>query len=305
MEPPGAQTESPPAWRRFLRRWSRHRHTDNAAALTFYALVSLPPLLLFGVTLAGIVLGERAAHGELEKQMTAVVGPDAAGFLESVLQSARVAPVSEPLAFALAMVSMMYAGSHVLSKLRGSLNLVNEGEDGEKPERTPFLSGLLARGVASLLIVLFGALLVVGTMAEGFVRHFAARVESPIFDRMELLQGYQLLSTYLLLTLAFVLSLKILPRCRPKWRHAFVGAAISALVVGSLKSAVDVYLRHSFLSSMAGAGLALLVFLFWLFFSIQAFLAGAEVAAMMGRRAEAKAQEKAKQEPEAADFGGV
>ena len=77
--------------------------------------------------------------------------------------------------------------------------------------------------------------------------------------------------------------MKVLPRRRPQWKHAFVGAAFAAVTTGSLKSVLDIYLRHSFWGSFIGGGLNLLLFLFWLFVSIQSFLAGAEIAAWLGR----------------------
>ena len=140
-------------WRLFTRRWKQHRHADNAAALAFYALISLPPLLLIGVTVAGMVLGESAAHGELEKQFTAVLGADTARTIESVLQNARIAPKSEPAAFVVAMITLLYAGSHVLSKLRKTLNVVNESAPAD-PTR-PWLTRLAARALCAGLILLF------------------------------------------------------------------------------------------------------------------------------------------------------
>ncbi len=271
------------AWFRGAKaRWLRHRHTDNAAALTFYALISLTPLLLFGVTLAGLILGERAAHGELNKQLTAVLGPETAEMIAGVLQSARIAPGSDPAAFGVAMIMLLYAGSHVISKLRKSLNLVNEVNPAT-PAR-PWLARLLARILCASLLLLFGILLVAGTMIEGFAAFVSARVDPPWVGRLDLLQGTRWLSTYLLLGLAFTLILKILPRRRPLWWHAAIGGAFGAVVVGSLKGLLDIYLRNSMWVNVIGGGLTLLAFLFWLFISFQAFLAGAEIAAWLGRR---------------------
>jgi membrane protein len=101
---------------------------------------------------------------------------------------------------------------------------------------------------------------------------------------LDLIAGWRLVSSYLLLIAAFALILKILPRRRPKWRHALVGATFSAVIVGSLKTVLDLYLRKTLWASFIGSGITLLVFLFWMFLSIQAFLAGAELAAWMGRR---------------------
>lgn len=271
-------------WRRFAAKWRAHRHTDNAAALTFYSLVSLIPVLLVGVTVAGSILGEKAAHGELEKQLSAVVGPEAATFIERILQSSRIMASGGPMGIIVVSVVLFYAGSHVLTKLRETLNLINEVEP-QDPAR-PLVGRLLARGLCALLLLLFGVLLVMGTMVEGFVAFFADRIDALMVDRLLFLRGYQLLSTYLLLTLAFLCILKILPRRRPGWWPALAGSLFAALAVGSLKGGLDIYLRHSPLASIFGTGVTVLVFLFWLFISIQAFLAGAEITAMLMRKRE-------------------
>ena len=265
-------------WRRFLRRWKMHRHGDNAAALTFFCLVSLVPVLLIGVTVAGGMLGEKAAHGELEKQLTAMVGSDAARFLEGVLQSSRLNSAN-PVALGFAVIGLFYAGSHVLAKLRKTLNVIN-GVEPTDPAR-PVLSRLLSRAVCAGLLLIFGVLLVAGTLVEGFVAYFANSIDAPFINKLMVLKGYQVLSTYLLLTITFFMILKILPRRRPPMLPALYGALLSAAAVGSLKSALDMYLQRSMLASIFGTGLTVLVFLYWMFLSIQAFLAGAEVTAMI------------------------
>ncbi len=269
-------------WRRLTRRWVLHRHTDNSAALAFYALISFPPLLLIGVTMAGMILGPTAAHGELQKQMATVLGQDLASSIDGILQSARIAPQNQPVAFIVAMVSLAYAGSHVLSKLRKTLNVVNESAPAD-PSR-PWLRRLGARALCAGLIFCFGVLLVAATVAQGIAAYLAKQMQEPWINEMDVFQRSGWLTTYLLLTLAFALIMKVLPRRRPKWKHAFVGGGIAALITVSLKGVLDFYFRHSLWSSFIGGGLNLLLFLFWLFVSIQAFLAGAEIAAWLGRR---------------------
>lgn len=273
-------------WRRLTRRWVLHRHTDNSAALAFYALISFPPLLLMGVTVAGMVLGEKTAHGELEKQMATVLGEDLAKGIDGILQSARIAPQNQPAAFIVAMVSLAYAGSHVLSKLRKTLNVVNESAPAD-PSR-PWLRRLGARALCAGLIFAFGVLLVAATVAQGFSAYVAAHMDAPWMAQLDIFQLSGWFTTYLLLTLAFALIMKVLPRRRPMWKHAFAGGGIAALITVSLKSVLDIYFRHSLWGNFIGQGLNLLLFLFWLFVSIQAFLAGAEIAAWLGRRARAR-----------------
>ena len=268
-------------WKRFSRRWIRHRHTDNSAALAFYALISLPPLLLIGVTVAGMVMGEKAAHGELERRFASVLGADVARTIESVLQSARIAPSSQPAAFAIAMVTLLYAGSHVLDKLRKTLNVVNEAAPADPARR--WLGRLAARGLCAGLILAFGILLAASTLLDALAAYIGSQMVVPWLAQVNLVQQFGWLSTYATLTLTFAMILKVLPRRRPLWRHALAGAAFAALVAVSLKGALDLYFRHTMWSSFIGGGLTFLLFLFWLFVSIQAFLAGAEIAASMGR----------------------
>jgi membrane protein len=269
--------------RRVGRRWMAHRHTDNAAALAFYSLISLVPLLLFGVTLAGLFLGERNARGELEHQLTAVIGDDASHVINGMLRSARIAPQSQPGAFCVAMVTLLYSGSHVLSKLREALNQVFGGGTQELPRS--WIGRMVSRALCASLLLVFGIILVAGTAMEGVASYVTAHMSSEWFDRYDLLQSYRWFSTYLLLCLAFFTILKVLPRHRPKWNYAMAGAAFGAAVVGSLKTLLDHFFRHTFWASFVGSGFTLLLFFFWLFFSIQAFLVGAEIAAWLGRKA--------------------
>lgn len=268
-------------WKRLSRRWVRHRHTDNSAALAFYALISLPPLLLIGVTVAGMVLGEKAAHGELERRFAAVLGSELAGTIEGVLQSARIAPSSQPVAFVFAMVTLLYAGSHVLNKLRKTLNLVNDSAPAD-PAR-PWLARLAARGLCAGLILAFGILLAASTLLDAMGALIASKMEVAWLEPLNLMQRFGWLSTYATLTIAFAMLMKILPRRRPLWRHALIGAAFAALVAVSLKGGLDLYFRHSMWGSFIGGGVTFLLFLFWLFVSIQAFLGGAEIAAWLDR----------------------
>lgn len=263
-------------------RWERHRHTDNAAALTFYALVSLMPLLLFGVNLAGLFLGEGTARSELGYRLETVLGSDTAALIDGLLERARFSPGKDPLTFGMAMVMLWYAGSHVLSKLRASLNLVNEVTPASGPR--PWLSRILARALSAAALLLFGGLLIAGTVIEGFAAFVSSRVETPWVDQLDLLKGVRWASSYLLLWVGSTLLLKILPRRRPMWRHAAAGGALGAVVVGSLKGLLDLYLRHSMWGNVIGGGVTVLAFLFWLFVSFQALLAGAEFAAWLGRR---------------------
>ena len=181
---------------------------------------------------------------------------------------------------------LLFSGSHVLAKLRSTLNTVN-GVTARDPTR-PVLGRLFARGVSSLLILSFGALLVLGTLAQSFVTLFAEQISGSFLEGWQVLRWYDRLSSYLLTSAAFVVVMKMLPRRRPTWFGALVGAVLAALVVGSLKSGLQLYLGRSLIASALGAGVTVLVVLLWFLLSIQAFLAGSLVAAMISEKRRSK-----------------
>lgn len=264
----------------FRRRWMRYELTDSAAALAFYSLISLVPLLLIGVAVASWVLGEKAAQGELAKQLESVMGTKPAEFIQGIVGTSNILSRGASFTSLVAFVVLLFSGSHVLSKLRSTLNTINGVT--RKDLARPVLGRLFARGVSSGLILLFGALLVVGTLVQSFVARFAEQVSGRFLEGWQLLRWYDRLSSYLLLAIAFLVILKLLPRRRPRWRHALPGAVLAAVAVGSLKSGLQLYLGYSMVASAFGAGVTVLVFFLWLLLSIQAFLGGALVAAMLG-----------------------
>ena len=271
------------AWlRRFRAGWEEHGLTDSAAALAFYGLVSMAPLLLLGVGIAGLVLGEVEAHGELASRLDDVMGRESAGFIEQVLRGADLRRHGGPVATVVSVLVLAYSGSLVLHKLRLTLNTINETGASDPARR--WLPRLLARGLSGLCILLFGLLLAAGTLAKGFVSRFASTLEPSFVEEWQVLRTYDRISTYLLLVLAFAFIMKVLPRRRPQLLHAFAGAALAAAGVCLLKGGLDFYLTHSLLGSVFGTGLAVLVFLLWFFLSVQAFLVGAQIAALLGER---------------------
>jgi membrane protein len=266
--------------RRFRAAWQANGLTDSAAALAFYGLISLVPLLLLGVELAGLVLGPRAARGELQCHLDEMMGHDSAVFIEQVLHGASLGQRGSPIATVLVVLVLGYSGSHVLHKLRSTLNVINAVGPGDRAR--PIIRRLLARGLSGLFILGFGLLLTFGTVAKGFVTRFAQSFHPEFLAGWQLVRVYDRISTVLLLVLAFTFILKVLPRRRPPWRFAVAGALPAAIAVCLLKGGLDFYLSHSLFASVFGTSLAVLVFLLWFFLSIEVFLAGAQFTALLG-----------------------
>ncbi len=274
---------------RFWHRWKQHENNDSAATIAFYAMVSLIPLLYLGIAVAGVFLGDAVAHGELEKQLTEVMGPNTAGTITRILGQAGALPKSNVGFLSIILFALGFAGSHVLAKLRLSLNVIN-GVDAHDPAR-PLLGRLFARGLSALLILVFGGLLVIWTVIDGIFLHFARAWDPDVIDRWSVTQKYDTLSSTVLLIIAFALILKVLPRKRPLWRHVWPGAVLSGLAVSSLKWILGSFLQRSFLASILGTGLTTLILLFWILLSIKAFLFGAEITSMLAESAESTAGE--------------
>jgi membrane protein len=205
------------------------------------------------------------------------------------MNQAGALPKNNAFFLTVILFALAFAGSHMLAKLRLSLNVIN-GVDAHHPTR-PLLGRLFARGLSALLILIFGGLLVIWTVLDGLFLHFAEAWNPKIIQRWQVIQGYDTVSSAVLLIISFALVLKVLPRKRPLWRHVWPGALVSGIMVSSLKWVFGSYLQKSFLASVLGTGLTTLILLFWILLSIKAFLLGAEITSMLTEDAEEEHKE--------------
>jgi membrane protein len=265
-----------------LRLWISQDGTELGAAIAFYSLFALAPLLVVGIAIAGAVFGADAARGEIVGQIGGLVGEEAARSIESMIASAWRSDRSG-FAAVLGVFTLLVGASGVFAELRKALNRI-----GRVPVRASAIGTFVrARLIAFALVLGFGFLIVASLMLSAAL----SAVSGWLSRVMPVLAGVLAWSDFALsvavLAAAFWAFLRWLPDRGPSARATTVGAIASALLFALGKQLIGLYLgRVSTVDSFGAAG-SLVVVMLWVYYSSQILLFGAAVAwAMDGVRAE-------------------
>lgn len=251
--------------------WRKDKASRLAAALAFYTTVSLAPLMVVVLAVAGFLFGKEAMHGHLASELSGLVGPQAAAFIQEVVQSASNRK-SGITASVLGVFTLLLGASGVFGQLQDALNTIwnveppNRGYWGML--RTRFLSLTLVFGVGFLLTV---SLVLSATLAA-----FSepAGLYGPVL--------HELISAGVF-TVLFGMMFKVLPDVRVAWRDVWVGALATSVLFTLGKILIGLYLGQSAVGSSYGAAGALVVLLFWIYYSAQILFLGAEFTQVYAR----------------------
>ena len=216
------------------------------AALSYYALFSIAPLLLIVIGVAGYFFGEEAAHGEMYGQLASLVGPEGAPAVQGFVAAARK-PQSGVLAVLVGAALLWRAPAR--KKTKGWWMLL----------RTRVLSFGMILGIAFLLMVSLVLSAAIAALGRWWGLH-----------------AIDLAMSFGLTTLLFAMIYKIMPRVRIAWRDVWVGAAVTAALFAVGKWAIGLYIGRSSVASAFGAAGSLVVAMVWVYYSAQIFLLGAE-----------------------------
>ena len=263
---------------------------DNAprlgAALAFYTLFSLAPVVVVAVSVAGFVFGEKAAQGGIVQQFQGLIGLQGASAIEIIIQSSN-RPRLGVIATILGLLTILIGASGAFNELQDALNDIWKVDSTTKSfwrvtgKRRFFSIGLVV-GTAFLLLL---SLIVTAALAA--LQRF---VNSLLPLSIILVQSIHFVLSFVTITILCMLIFKFIPDTPVKWRDVRMGAAITSLLFAAGKIAIGLYLRHSALTSTYGAAASLVVFLVWIYYSAQILLFGAELthvyAIKYGSRAE-------------------
>jgi membrane protein len=260
--------------------WLDDGATSLAAALAYYSLLSLAPLLVISVALAGLFFGQDAARGRVASELGAVVGTQAAQGIQSVVASAQ-SPVSGVVSTIVGVVTLFIGASGVFSELQSSLNTIWEvkrkpgrGVWGEVKDR--FWSFTMVLGVAFLLLVSLLLNSVLSAVGATF---------SPLLPGGELVwQGVNALFSLSVIAGLFALIFKYVPDAEIRWRDVWLGAAVTALLFTIGKLLLGLYLGKAAIGSSYGAAGSLIALVVWVYYAAQILLLGAEFTQVQARR---------------------
>jgi membrane protein len=253
--------------------WVADHAQSMGAALAFYTIFSIAPLLLIVIAVAGMVFGEEAARGEIYAQLQGLLGTTGARAVQGLLESVRQPADNVPAAvFGVAL--LFVAATSVLAELQDSLDRIWRA-----PQRTPHggLWKLVRARLLSFGMILGIGFLLIVSLAFSAAMRALSRWWDPDSSSWATFSGASELGlSLLLLTAVFAMIYKTMPRAQIAWRDVWVGAAVTSLLFSAGKWLIGLYIGRSGITSAFGAAASLIVVLLWVYYSAQIFLFGAE-----------------------------
>jgi membrane protein len=271
-----------------FRAWSDDKAPRMGAALSYYTIFSLAPLLVVVIAVVGLVFGEEAVRGRIVEQLSGLVGHEGAKLVETM-----IARVSEPragiIATVLGLATLLLGATAVLMELHDDLNTVWKVVPG--PGRG--WKGVLRDRLLSFGVVLaFGFLLLVSLVLSAGLSAVGAQLSDRLPGWVILAYvanyGISLLVVTLLMATIFV----VLPEVKLAWRDVWIGSFVTAVLFHLGKLGIGLYLGKASVGSPFGAAGSLAVLLVWIYYTSQVFLFGAEFTRVyvtrFGRRPQPK-----------------
>ncbi|HEY9674813.1 MAG TPA: YihY/virulence factor BrkB family protein [Waterburya sp.] len=257
-----------------ITQWRQDQTSLMAAALAYYTVFSLAPLLIIVIAIAGTVFGEQAAKGELVAQIQGLIGKDGAELIQTAIENASQLDPSQGPIPTLINISLLLSGATVIfGQLQTSLNKIWNVEP--KPGNG-IIDFLRQRLLSFSMVLIIAFLLLVSLVISTLLVIFGNYLRDLIPGFTYLWQALNFLISFGIITLLFAMIFKILPDAKIAWKDVWMGAAITALLFEIGKFLLGFYLGHTSFASAYGAAGSLVIILTWVFYSAQILFLGAE-----------------------------
>jgi membrane protein len=252
---------------------------SRGAAIAYYTLFSLAPILLIAIAIAGLAFGGDAARGAIVEQLSGLMGSKSAEALQAMIESASD-PKTGLTASLIGIVAALITLTGAFGEVQSALNAVWKAKS-----RRSTLSRLVRARLASLGLVLTSGFLLTVSLVVSAALAAVSDYLKAVFPAAELaLQVADIVISGALLTGMFAAIFKILPDTPIDWRDVAIGALFTAGLFEGGKYAIALYIGKSDVASSYGAAGALIILLLWIFYSAQIFLLGAEFTRAFARR---------------------
>lgn len=254
-----------------LRGWLDDGASSMGAAIAYYTVLSLAPLLLIVITVAGLIFGEEAARGALMNELTSLVGPQGAEAIQTLLASSS--DMGEGvLSISLGALMLIIGATTVFAELQTDLDRIWRA----RPAATGLPALIRTRLVALGLILSVGFLLTVSLIASAAVAAVGSIWDQWLGGAEVLLQLLNFALGFAVITVLFALIYRMLPSVDIAWNDVWIGAAVTSLLFAIGKLLIGIYIGKAAISSSFGAAGTLVVVIVWVYYSAQIFLLGAE-----------------------------
>jgi membrane protein len=259
------------AWglaKRSVQGWLDDGAGSMGAAVAFYTLFSMAPMILVAIVIAGAFFGREQAQQLLISQLADVLGPKAAGGIRFLVQATtnhgRFLPA------AVGAVTVLIGAATVFNELKTDLDRIWRCH---ATRAKGLLAVLRKRLLTLVMVVLVGLLLLFSLLVSALM---SALGEQLFGARIETLRALEFAGSFLVITGLFATIYKLLPSARIAWGDVWMGAAVTSILFWLGKALIAVYLAHNAVGSMYGAAGAIIVLIAWVYYTAQIFFLGAE-----------------------------
>ena len=269
--------------------WMDDYAPSMGAAIAYYTVFSLAPLLLLVIAMAGLIFGREAVQGEIVNQVIGLMGTEGAVAIEGLLKSASE-PATSVIATVVSLGLLILGATTVFAEIQNALDRIWHVPAERKPGG---LFGFLRTRLLSFGLVLgLGFLLLVSLVISAAVAALGAWWGDSFAGWETLLQILNVLVSLALGTALFGMIYKLMPRTPIAWRDVWIGAAVTAVLFEIGKICIGLYLGKSGVTSGFGAAGSLAVVLIWVYYSAQIFLLGAEFTRLHSSKRKARRTEQ-------------
>ena len=252
--------------------WSDDYAPSMGAALAYYTVFSIAPLLLIVIAIAGLIYGEDAARGAIFNQISGLVGNDGAAAIQGLLKSVNK-PSESIIATVVGIGTLLLGATTVFGELQDALNRIWRAP--ALVDKGGVWSLLRRRLLAFGMILTIGFLLIVSLILSAILAAVGSWMQS--FAAWEVvLHLINFAISFCVTTVLFAMIYKIMPRVNIAWRDVWLGAAVTSLLFSIGKFLIGLYIGKTGVASGFGAAGSLAVLLVWIYYSTQVFLMGAE-----------------------------
>jgi len=260
--------------------WVEDQPFQLAAALSYYTLFSLAPLLVIVIAIAGFAFGQEAAQNRIVETLQGLLGRESAQAIQEMVHNASNKPKTGIFSTILGVVFLLFGAGGVVGQLQTSLNTVW----GVTPKAGQGVWGFVRQRFISFAMVLgIGFLLLVSLAVSALMTGFTQVLGNVLGATAVLVHALDLIISFGFVTALFAMIYKYLPDVRIEWRDVWVGAALTSLLFTIGKFLIGLYLGTSGVTSTYGAAGSLISVLLWVYYSSLIFFLGAEFTQVYAR----------------------
>ncbi len=260
--------------------WSEDNASRLAAALAYYTVFALAPLLVIAIAIAGLLLGQEAATNQVSSSLSSVFGQTAGDAVNGLVESARNRVGTGIVATIIGVITLLFGASGVFGELQNALNTI--WEVAPKPNQG-FMRTIKKRFFSFTMVVGVGFLLLVSLLVSAAISAVGTLLGGEQFGVSLIGQVINYVVSFGVTTLLFGLIFKVLPDVTVQWRDVWIGALVTALLFTVGQALLGWYLGRASTTSAYGAAGSFVALLLWVNYSAQILFLGAEFTQVYAR----------------------